>query len=409
MTITDDSIKGALEAEAMTHAAEGDRFRTGPVATIAAGHATHDIYTGFLPPLLPLFIANMGLSRTEAGLLTVCTQAPSLIQPVIGHMADHTSRHRLVFLAPAVTALLMSFLGYAPSYIVLAALLILVGLSSAVFHAVAPVIVGKLSGRSLGQGMSFWMVGGEAGRVLGPIIIVTALRFTTLRGIPWLMVLGLGVSLWLVIRMWDVRTHTHEDRMKLPWRASLARMRPLIVPLSGFILMRSFLMAAMGIYLPTFLTEEGAGLWFAGASLTIYEAAGVVGALTGGSISDRLGRRIVLFVLSLGAPLLMFAFLSVGGWMRFPLLLMLGFCLLGTTPVIMALVQESFPENRAMANGVYMMLSFVIRSGGILLVGILGDLFGLRSASFISAVGMFFCLPFIFFLPEKRRKAKSSA
>ena len=406
MTITDDSIKEALEAEAMEYAAEDEPFYTGQVVAITAGHATHDIYTAFLPPLLPLFIANMGLSRTEAGLLTVCTQAPSLVQPVIGHMADHTSRHRFVFLAPAVTAILMSFLGYAPSYILLAALLVLVGLSSAAFHAVAPVIAGKLSGRSLGKGMSFWMVGGEAGRVLGPIIIVTALRFTTLRGIPWLMPLGLAVSFWLVIRMRNVRTHTHEDRPKLHWRESLAKMRSLIIPLAGFILMRSFLMAAMGIYLPTFLTEEGASLWFAGASLTIFEAAGVAGALTGGSISDRMGRRIVLFILSFTAPLLMFGFLSFGGWPRFPLLMMLGFCLLGTTPVIMALVQESFPENRAMANGVYMMLSFVIRSGGILVVGVLGDLFGLRIASFISAVGMFLCLPFIIFLPKGRKRQK---
>ena len=55
----------------MSRATEAEQFQTGRVLTISAGHAVHDTYTAFLAPLLPAFIANLSLSNTEAGLLTV--------------------------------------------------------------------------------------------------------------------------------------------------------------------------------------------------------------------------------------------------------------------------------------------------------------------------------------------------
>ena len=63
-------------------------FQPGPVVTIAAGHASHDTYVGFLPVLLPHFVERFALSNTLAGWLSVFTQLPSILQPVFGHLAD---------------------------------------------------------------------------------------------------------------------------------------------------------------------------------------------------------------------------------------------------------------------------------------------------------------------------------
>jgi FSR family fosmidomycin resistance protein-like MFS transporter len=127
----------------------------------------------------------------------------------------------------------------------------------------------------------------------------------------------------------------------------------------------------------------------------------MVGALLGGTMSDRLGRRLVLFVSMLTTPLLTFAFLTIDSWLKFPLLLLMGFTALSVTPVIMALVQESFPENRALANGVYMSLSFVLGSAVVVVLGVMGDLFGLRLAFTASAVITLLGLPLILLLPRK--------
>ncbi len=380
---------------------EAERFQTDRVLTISAAHAVHDTYTAFLAPLLPAFIANLALSKTEAGLLSVFMQGPSLLQPFIGHLADRVSLRYLVILAPSVTAAMMSLLGMAPGYGMLALFLMVAGLSSASLHAVAPVIAGNLSGRSLGRGMGFWMVGGELGRTLGPIVIVSVVRLLGLGGTPWLMIGGFLASAILYVRLKDVPTLPTNAGQGLPWRQALRSMGPLLLPLTGIIVTRLFMTRSLTIYLPVFLSEEGADLWFAGASLSLLEAGGVVGALLGGTMSDRLGRRLVLFVSTLITPLLMLAFLATGGWLRFLLLLVIGFTALSVTPVIMALVQESFPENRALANGVYMSLTFVLGSVVIVVLGALGDLFGLRLAFTASAVITLLGLPLIFLLPRK--------
>ena len=396
------------EARVGVRTIEAERFQTNHVATIAAAHAVHDTYDGFLPPLLPVFIETLSLSRTGAGLLTIFLQGPSLLQPFIGHLADRISLRYLVILAPSVTAAAMSLLGLAPSYGVIVLLLMVAGLASAGLHSVGPVMAGRLSGNSLGRGMGFWMVGGELGRTLGPIVIVTAIAVLTLEGTPWLMVGGLVTSVVLYMRLKDLSGRPAGAGQGLPWRQAMRLMGPFLVPLVGIIVVRSFMVSALTTYLPLFLREEGSSLWFAGLSLSVLEAAGVVGALLAGSMSDRLGRRLVLALALATTPLLMFGFLGVDGWLRFPLLLLLGFAALSVIPVIMALVQESFPQNRALANGVYMSLSFLIRSGVVVLLGVLGDRFGMRTAFTVSAVLPLLGLPLLFLFPSDGRSTSSA-
>ena len=92
-------------------AGEATGFETGRVATIAAGHWVHDSYTAFLAPMLIVFKQTFGLSNTEAGLLSVFMQEASLLQPVIGGVADRFHARYFVILAPMVTAIAMSLLG----------------------------------------------------------------------------------------------------------------------------------------------------------------------------------------------------------------------------------------------------------------------------------------------------------
>jgi FSR family fosmidomycin resistance protein-like MFS transporter len=350
---------------------------------------------------LPVFIENLSLSNAQAGLLSVFMQGPSLLQPFIGHLADRVSLRILFILAPAVTAMMMSLLGIAPAYGFLAMLLMVVGVSSASLHAVGPVVAGNLSGKNLGRGMGIWMVGGELGRTLGPIAIVSAIQLLTLKGTPWLMIGGILTSVLLYVQLQGVSGRPVNAGQGLPWREALRTMGPFLLPLTGILTVRAFMMSALTTYLPTFMKEEGAALWIAGAALSVLEGAGVVGALLGGSISDRVGRRTILFASLLTTSPLMFVFLAVDGWLQFLLLLLMGFTALSVTPVIMAMVQESFPKNRALANGVYMALGFVIRSGMIVAWGAVGDWLGLRWAFAASAVVPLLGLPLVFLLPKR--------
>ncbi len=382
---------------------EDQKFQTDKVAILSAGHSVQDTYQAFLPALLPILIEKFSLMKTEAGLLSVFSSFPSLLQPIIGYLADNVGPRYFVILAPAVSAIMMSLLGVAPTYIVAALLLIVAGISSASIHATGPVIAGRLSAQRLGMGMSFWMMGGEIGRVLGPLVIVSAVEYLKPQNTPWLAVGGVLTSVFLYFQLRNLNDRAFVHAAAPPWREALKSMRPVLLPVSAVLLLRAFAFVSVTTFLPTFLTEQGADLMMAGVSLSVMQAAGVAGAFLGGSLSDRLGRRPVLIAGMTLSAITLFAFTSLEGWVLFPLLLALGFCLLSITPIIMAIVQESFPDSRALANGVYMAVNFVSSSIVAVLIGAIGDLSSLRTAYYVSAALALASLPFILSLPRVKK------
>ena len=382
-------------------------FRTWDVLTIAGGHLTHDIFTSFLAPLLPLIIQKLGLSLMLAGSLASFQQLPSLINPFLGLLADRGSLRRLVVLTPTVTAVVMCLIGIAPSYTVLTILLLVAGFSTAAWHTPTPAMVARVAGRQVGQGMSFFMLGGSLAYTLGPLLAVAAVSWWGLEGIWRLIPLGVAASIMLYWRTRGITWSPSASRANGSWSQSWGELRPVMLPIAGIIIAQGFMTVALGTYLPTFLSLEGASLWQAGSALSIVEMAGAVGALVTGTVSDRWGRRRVLALALLVAPLLMLLFLSVRGWLIFPALLAVGMTALSTNPVMMALVQEHSRDHPATANGLYMATMFASRSLIIVAVGAMADRWGLRPAFQWSALLGFAAVGFVLLLPKKMNLAKA--
>lgn len=381
-----------------------DRFETAGVLTVSGAHLVHDTFSSFLAPLLPLLIENHALTKTAAGMLAVFYQAPSLLQPLVGQLGDRIDLKILVVLAPAVSAAMMTLLGVAPTYALLALLLMVAGVNSAGLHAIGPVIAGHLSGRQLGRGMSYWMVGGELARTAGPLILVAAVGLLTPRGLPWLIFAGAAASVLLWLRLRCERDYRPPRHELLGWGEALRRVRPILFPVAAVITTRALLFAGLVTFLPTYMSEAGASFRLAGASLSVMETAGVAGALFSGVISDRVGRRKIMLVMTIAAPLAMLLFLNTRGWLQIAVLLLVGLTLLATTPVLMALVLERARETRALANGIYMALNFVITALATLTIGRMADLFGLHTGLSISAWVMLAGVPFVLLLPERERQ-----
>jgi MFS family permease len=182
----------------------------------------------------------------------------------------------------------------------------------------------------------------------------------------------------------------------------------LLIPLLLIVFARTFLVTGVGVYLPTLITSEGATIWAASRSLAIYQFAGVIGALAGGTLSDRLGRKVVLFVAALFSPFLVIGFLNSSGWLQMICLVLTGLLSLSAQPVLLAVVQDHLPNHRSVANGFFMAFSFLCQSLTSLLIGVMGDISGLHQAFLYMSLISLISVPLIFLLPHPTVPAKQN-
>jgi FSR family fosmidomycin resistance protein-like MFS transporter len=390
-----------------SQAPTAETFRTGKVLTLSACHFIHDVYSSFLAPLLPLLIEKLSMSLTQAGFLSTVMQIPSLLNPLIGVLADRKSVRYFIILAPVTTAVPMSLTGLAPSYGVLLILLFITGVSVAGFHVPAPVMISQLSGDKKGKGMSFYMAGGESARTIGPLVAVGAVSVFGLEGFYPIMIFGILASIWLHLRFRDVPVHTNNS-VRASLLSTCYEMRHILLPLTAILIARGFMHASLTTFLPTFIKQETGNIWLAGFALTALEGIGVVAVLSSGTLSDYIGRRRILFIALLGAPIGLFLFVLTSGPLRFLMLLVTGFTLLSTTPVMLAMVQENARNSPSTANGLFMMASFLARSFIVVFVGMIADRIGLHNTYLISAGMGLLGIPFILMLPYERRKGEAN-
>jgi FSR family fosmidomycin resistance protein-like MFS transporter len=217
------------------------------------------------------------------------------------------------------------------------------------------------------------------------------------------MLVGLAASAWLYVKFKDVPIR-QEGRTRTSLKGTWVETRSLMLPLAAILCARGFMHAAIITFLPTYITQQSGGLWLAGISLTLVEGAGVAGVMTAGPLSDRFGRRRVLLICLVCAPLLLLGFVWLNSWLRYAALMLTGFTLISTTPVMLAMVQEHGAGSPSTANGIFMMILFMARSSVVVVVGFIADLIGLHHTFMISALLGLAGIPFIMMLPRNDGK-----
>ena len=377
-------------------------FKTGKALTIAFAHYFHDIYTSFLPSLLPRIIKKFDLTLSQAGIFTLILNLTSIVSPLIGLLADRLKMRYIVIFAPAVAATAMGLIGIAPSVGMIIIILIITGINSAAFHVPTPVMMKKVSGKRVGMGMSFYMLGGELARTTGPLIINAVLHYYFLEGTAYLIPFGIVSSIILFFVLKDVKVSEDIKAIERPksiWK-SIRPLLPLFLIIIGYTFCRSIMRAALRDFLPTYLQfEEKYSEDFANKALAMVNLAGLIGTLFTGSLSDKIGRKTILLVIAVISPAMMVFFVfNETKALVFPLLFMTGIFHLATGPVLLAIIQDIKTERPAFITSIYMTISFLVAALTSFLVGFLSDIYGLHNAFLISAGVALLSIPFILIL-----------
>ncbi len=381
-------------------------FKTNHIVLVSSAHLFHDTFTSFLAQALPILIEKLGISNTLAGLLSIIQRIPSLFNFLVGIMVENIKARYLVIFTPAVTSIAMSLIGVAPGYTFLAIILFISGISSTLFHVPAPVMIKKLSGSRIGKGMSFFMLGGELARTLGPLVIVGVVSLWGFESTYKLIPFGLAASVFLFIKLRkvDISSSFEGPRTKPEYWKIFKKFLPVFISIGGITFFRAAIVASLTLYLPVYITENGGEYWFSGISLSVLQLSGAFGTFYGGTISDKIGRKSSLLIITIVSPLLMYIFTFIQGFWTLPLLILMGGFLISSTPILLAVVHELETQRLAFVNGVYMTINFTMSSLMVLLVGIASDFWGINFTYKVSAFVGLIAIVFVLFLPVKSRR-----
>jgi FSR family fosmidomycin resistance protein-like MFS transporter len=392
----------------MEEVKQSAEFNRKNVLSVSFAHLMHDIYGAFLAPILPLLINKLGLNYFGAGVLSFSQRFPSLFNPFIGMFIDRLEIRYFVIFTPALTAICMSLIGLAPHFIFAVVLMLSMGVSSAFFHVPAPVMVKTFSGKLTGRGMSYYMVGGELARTLGPIAIIGAVSLWELEGMYRLMPFGIAASIFLWMRFKDVeiqRKSAKENRGE-GFKKTFNKHLNFFLLIAGIVLSRAFMKTAIIYFLPTYLDVRGESLWFGGMSLSVFEIAGVAGTFLAGNLSDRLGKMNTLLTVTLITPFTMLLFIYTEGFWILPVLVIMGFFILASGPVLLALVMDQATEHQSFTNSIFMTINFISASATSLIIGKMGDWIGLIETYKVSAFIALTAIPFVIALYRRRKMLK---
>ncbi len=377
-------------------------FKSSKVATISSSHFVHDVYSSFLAPLLPLIIDKFGLSLSGASILTLVQRLPSFLSLFIGAVAHKLPWRWIIILAPVITGICGSLIGLTPNTIILGILLITIGFCSASFHVTAPVMIKYFSGKNAGKGMSWYMLGGEAARMLGPIIIVSAVSYWQLAG-TWRLIfpaLASGLTLYFIIENIPYQKIASTGPKPINWWSTIREYRYFFIALTLYMLFRSLMKGSLATFLPTYMGLKGSSLMTGAAALSILQGAAAFGSFIMGGISDKIGRFRSLLILAIISPILMLIFVFSGVVIQMILLLLLGIVLYATSPVLLALVLEQGSNQPAMMNAGFTTINFATNALAVIFTGILGDVIGLDLTLQIAAFLAIGAIPSVFYLKK---------
>jgi FSR family fosmidomycin resistance protein-like MFS transporter len=378
-------------------------FQKKKIFSISIAHFFHDIYPAIFAPMIPLLMAQFGLTLSAAGLLDIARRIPSLATPLVGIIADKAPVKYFIILTPGITAVSMCLIGVVPSYWMLFLLLFTAGLSSVCFHVPSPVLIKSFSGKQIGKGMSYYMSFGAMAGTAGTFAITLLITTLGLEKSYLLMFFGIATSIVLYFRLKDVEdvhiSKKHDENIKYK---PIRHFIPFFLVLALIMLFRAGMSLALTLYLPVYLTESGISLWFAGVSLSVLYLAGSAGMILFGHISDKFSKRKLLFLLTLCSVCAMWGLIYFRtDKILIPVfLIILGVLLFASAPIILALVQGLHTKRPAFINSIYFTLGFVINVTGVLAVGFSGDKFGLEKTFEVCATLPLLSLLFLPFLPH---------
>lgn len=384
------------------------------LAVVTGGHFGIHWFQQLFPVILPSLKAQLGLSDVQVGALSSARQLINGAMDLpCGILADSLVRRRAPLLASALLAMGVgySLMGLIPVFALLLLASGLIGLGTALWHPAAAASLSNSFPERRATALSVHGMGATVSDTVTPLIAGFALV-----SIPWTSFLTVQIfpALIIALLVWGglARQFGQEDSPE----ALSAHLRGVMAlaknsTFLGITLATSFMQMGRVIvitFLPIYLQEHlGYSPFGLGVYIALLHAMGTVSQPIMGHLSDRFGRKTVLFpsFITLG---LLFALLAVAA-PGIPLGLVVGaiglffYTLLNITFAATMDVAES--KLQATTYGLSSLLMQITTSPTPMVAGWLIGIYGIHSSFFVAAgltlVGALLLLPLKLFRGSK--------
>lgn len=380
---------------------------------------SYDYFT--LPLTMVALAAYFGLDSGQTGLFTTVTLVVSAFGGALaGVFADRVGRARALMITVVTYAVFTVACGFAPDYETLLLFRALQGLGFGGEWAVGAVLVAEYTaarhrGRTLGAVQSSWAVGWALAALVYTLVFSLVDDALAWRVMFWTGALPALLVVWMRRRVHDA-PGARAVRESGAARGSFAAILRPAGP-EGPGLLRTTVFAALlstgvqgGYYtlatwIPTYLkTDRGLSVVGTGTYLTFLISGAFAGYLTGGHLTDRLGRRRNIWLFALLSAVCVLAYANIPGGADTLLLLLgfpLGFCMSAIFSGFGSYLSELYPTAvRGTGQGFTYNTGRAVGAVFPTLVGFLADSWGVGGALVFGAIGYGIAALALLGLPE---------
>ncbi|MFE2038928.1 MFS transporter [Streptomyces scopuliridis] len=379
------------------------------------GLDSYDFFT--LPLSMVAIAAYFSLDSGQTGLLTTVTLVVSAVGGAIaGVLADRIGRVRALMITVITYAVFTVLCGFAPNYETLLVFRALQGLGFGGEWAVGAILVaeyasGKHRGRTLGAVQSAW----AAGWALAVIVYTLVFQFLD-ADTAWRVMFWTGALPALLIVY--VRRNVHDAPEAAAQRRESAEKGSFTAIFREDLLRTTFFATLMstgvqgGYYtlatwVPTYLkTERGLTVVGTGGYLAFLITGAFTGYLTGGYLTDRLGRKKNIAIFAVLSAVAILAYINIPAGSDGLLLVLgfpLGFCMSAIFSGFGSFLSELYPTAvRGTGQGFTYNTGRAVGALFPTLVGFLATSWGVGGALVFGAVGYGLAVLALIGLPETR-------
>lgn len=373
---------------------------------IALVHMLNDTVQAVVPAMFPILEEANHFTYTQLGFIAFTLNlTSSLMQPVVGMVIDKKPFPYALPIGLLASMIGIFGLAFAPSFFWIIISVFFIGIGSAVFHPEGSRVSYLAAGTRRGLAQSIYQVGGNSGQAFAPLITALVLVPLGQFGAIWFTVAaGLAVLLLLYIAKWysGKMKELPIPKNKTKDKDSSSNQRMIVSALFLLILLvfaRSWYLSAISNFYTFFAIEQfGATIKQSQGYIFLFLVTGAVGTFFGGPLSDRIGRKNVIFLsMILATPLALYLPFA-GPISAYFILGLMGFILLSSFSVTVVYAQELLPGKIGTVSGLIVGLAFGMGAIGSVALGYFADHFGIVTTiiavGFLPLLGMFsFYLP----------------